>query len=295
MRTTSKFDTVFDAKPVNGLVRSVCKCLLLLPVTGALASPFDANIQVQAEVLLAAPGPNSSQTAASGASVDKTFALTAGALPVGGRLTDINDGVGMNFTSNAAFNGSSPSRSQELDGNYALQITNTSALDTFKLTLGMRFDNQQNASGPATNFGAFTHGVATLFAFDPANNPGVDLAFSDLTSDTLLGNNNNGSTPGSSGGPVNEARTAFLEFIMSPNSTLNLGGRNDLFGSAGQSGAAYTGLLNSFVFVSNVANQTNPPSNVPVPASLWLFVSGLMAFGTIHRSPKRAKANSLTF
>jgi hypothetical protein len=128
MRTTSKLGTVFDAKPINGLVRAVCKCLLLLPVTGALAMPFDSNVHVQAEVSLAAPGLNSSQAAVSGAdqtgqfskvvggvtstaNVDKTLAVTSGTLPLSGILTGINDGVGMNFTSNASFSGSSPSRS----------------------------------------------------------------------------------------------------------------------------------------------------------------------------------------
>lgn len=257
----------------------------------AAATAFDPNIEINALAEL----DNLSVPATAGATqaggfngifggvsassnVDSALAVTGSSLPLSGALTQLYDGVGMQFSSSAASSNGS-FEEQHLYGNYLFQLRNHSGTDTYKISLGIYFDNQQNAFGSADINGAFSRGEMHLFN---ALNPGVDLFFTDNASDTLFGNAKDGTNLPDFGGLVKNSGFSTLDLLLSPGATILLEGFNDLSGSSEDTVAGYSGLLNSFVSVENVVDVTNAHA-VPSPTSLWLLLSGFISLRVLGR------------
>lgn len=271
-----------------GLIMSVT-----LFATNDVAAAFDSNISITATAGLSGTSYtddsaiNQTGTFSSilaglpgSATVDSALGVT-GSLPQGGVLTEIGDGVGINFTGNA--NSSQGIGAAGLFGDYAVGMTNNSVVDTFKVTLGWEFTNQVDANGLDVGI----EGELFLIVNGAIN----EFFFSDLISDTALGDQAGGSDDNpdtnwespfaslaSSGEALLDQGILFFDFILTPGQVINLTGRNDMevFLFDGD----YSATVSSELYVSNVENLTNtpPPPSVPEPTSVWLIAAGLAGF-----------------
>lgn len=265
---------------------------VLMPVTTALAIPINSNVVVNATVNLngssvpATGGANQSGTYKlknagidSTATVDSGLVIT-GSLPLGANLTDLGDGVGLNASMNGTFNGGDAT-TDGFFSDYTFDLTNNSATETFKITLGVSFDNMTSAGGPATPpFGAFNHNLISLKNVTAG---GTEFFFTDLTTDTVFGDANSGGPTGTFGVTQSETGNPFFDFILAPGAHIALSGREDLRGGAFETGAHYAGHVNAFISVDAIADITPPPNGVPEPGALMLASAALFALGLSRR------------
>ena len=182
----NNFSTQFRLTKPSALAGVIFSAILLVAAE-ASATPFDTSVSITASVNLnvfsseAPAGLTQSGTfsqviggAMIASTVDNTLNIT-GTLPLGGTLTDIDDGVGMRFQSSG--NSSDATDSFELFGDYRISLANTSVTDTFKITLGLEFVNSVDASGQDVG----SEGEIIL------EEEGTKIFFSNLISDTLIG------------------------------------------------------------------------------------------------------------
>lgn len=188
--------------------------------------------------------------------------------PLGGSLSDTGDGIG--------FTGSATS-----DGEYFfagfdgfMTIENDSAL-VYDIVLKLIFGNSVTANGDAFADSEF---------YIEAN--GSEVFFSDLLVDTVFGNEIAGvaTDPETFGGTLDESGTVLLPFVLNPTEILDL----VLFWTAegqdyGVDGAAFS--FSQFLSIdSAVARTAQPPTDVPAPSIVLLFL--LTFAGFVARSTK---------
>ncbi len=212
-----------------------------------------------------------------------------GGNPLAGTLTDIGDGFGFTGTASATAtlddigDPNDPFDDVYIEELFTIGfdtainvINNTSVMQTVVFRLS--FSNMVNADDTADfdNTGitdAYAH--SNFFLFDDISIG--DIFFSDLSSDTLNGDENGGNLidPATYGATLTESGDVLFSYMINPSDEVNL------FMSWTLEGGDYVGGLaeadlNAFLSVDRV---------VPLPGSLWLMLSGMLVL--LQRAVRR--------
>jgi len=202
----------------------------------------------------------------SGASSSNTItgATITGSDSLAGTLTDIGDGFGSMFSMSGNQNG----HAGELYSDYAFNISNNSLTDQYLVSFNISYSNFVNGDGSdAYADSQFSLLNANTFA---------ELFFTDLTSDTLFGDKENGTDLGSFGASILDVDTISLDFILNPLTSIDLSGLNALEGGVFDDFSAFNGSLSTFISVANIENLTDPGTSVPAPPTMYLMFIGLL-------------------
>ncbi len=233
----------------------------LLLAGAASAQELDAAVEIRAQASLElaaqAGQPPPSQPVSGNATQQATLSAVIGgqrvtssvgaqlrsaALPAqGGALRQPGDGVVIALSLSGLCDGM-PARTDGLYGDYGIELRNRSASQAWRVTLKIDYANHVAAAGPAsTGEGAFAAGLATL-AED-----GRERFYSNLTSDTALGDRIDITPTGNSGQPLDDVGSRMLELELPPGAQLRLQGRQELRGAASTKDGEYHGALALFV------------------------------------------------
>jgi hypothetical protein len=209
---------------------------------------------------------------AAGTSTASTYSGSGfvGDNPLGGSITDINDGIG--FTGNAT----ATDNFFFVGFDSYIDVANNSLSDIYDIVFKLVFSNTVNASGQD----AYADSEFTLSA------NGSEIFFTDLLSDSLNGNEIGGVANGNFGSE-SAADTLFFNFALNPTDLLTLDLRWTLEGvdSFGDSSAFDFSQFLSIESVTLRGGQV-PPS-VPAPGTLSLFVIALV--GLVARNVRKNK------
>ena len=186
-----------------------------------------------------------------------------GANPLAGTLTDINDGFGFTGTASATDD------TFGIGFDTALSIFNSSATDVYEVVFKLSYSNMVNATGGD----AVADSELTL----GCNGGFDDLFFSDLVSDTVNGNVDNGNDTGTYGGLLSASSDDFFTFLLNPSDLLNL----DMVWTLEDFSGDYAGgfaeaELSAFLSIDSVTLQGGGPTPVPLPATFFLVGLGLI-------------------
>ncbi|WP_426992688.1 PEP-CTERM sorting domain-containing protein [Methylomonas sp. CM2] len=205
--------------------------------------------------------------------------------PLSGSLSDIGDGFGIKLHAEGGSK-DEPSFMSSLFGDLALSIRNSSAVDTFLVSL--KFDFSHLVAAPETKTikgnGDFAQSIVQLHKKDNS-----ELLFSKLISDTVFGNEArpasapDQNTASGYGGKLVDSGSRLLTFILHPGELLELGDDSPeltLFGGA-DPGAFFLADTSAFLSVAEVTRQTT--NTVPEPETLLLMAIGLLSFGLSKR------------
>ena len=192
--------------------------------------------------------------------VDDT--MVTGTNPLVGQLTEINDGIAIDTDVIAGATGFA--EGYFFDFNFALQ--NNSLTTDYLLSFVLLYENLTYASGED----AFADSKILLFDAD-----NVEFFFSDLTTDTVFGDQNNGVGTNTFGFTQTDNGSFAFNVLLSAGAVSNIRGELQLVGQE------FSGLgsfgSNSFanLSLSAVRPLDTPPPQIPLPASGWLFALGL--------------------
>jgi hypothetical protein len=266
------------------LKRTLAVCVFSSTVLSlpAQAVPFSSDIVITGGTEFDAGfsfGPTSGSFGVTegGVTTLSTYAgdTSTGADPLEGTLTDIGDGFG--------FDGSGSATDDEfsIGLDTVMNVTNTSASDSFEVLFSLDFSNFVNADGDD----AFADSELTLNQdIDPT--PDVDfdeVFFSDLISDTYLGDFVDGFEPDTFGDSFTFSDDA-LTFLISlaPNESFDW-----VLGWTVEGGDFEGGLAefsaSTFLSVTSVTNVT-PVTAVPEPSTLFLLAAGLLGLAIRKRT-----------
>jgi len=243
----------------------------------AHAVPISSDLSISGSITFDGTNSQATGTTSSG-SISKVVggstttstisgATLSGTNPLLGSLTDIGDGFGSSFTMSGNQNGDTG----KLFSDYAFNLTNNSATDQYQITLSINlFNNIANADG--------TDAFADSQISVSNETSSSEIFFSDLTSDVLFGDKENGVNLASFGASLSDSGLTNLDFLLNAGDSIDISGDNELEGKVYDSASQFDGMLSSFISVTNVVNLTNPPNPSPAsaPATLLLMISGLL-------------------
>jgi hypothetical protein len=216
--------------------------------------------------------------------------------PLVGGLTNTGDGIG--YATNLDALGVAGTLSGSFDGyeagvQFNINFTNTSATDTFTVTMRVAFDNSADADG-----GDSYAEIELDLGVSLNGGPRSVVAQSDLLSDTLFGDVKNGTPLATNGGLLTDIDDFTFLLVLAPGDTALIDGlprwKGGVFESTGAS------LIDSLVDVT-VADVacTGPtdcvdiqppqppgppdPTGLPIPGSLLLLIPGLIGLGLGRR------------
>lgn len=259
--------------------------IFLMPWQTAHAVAFSADISISGSITFDDTNSSVAGTTQGGSlssiiggladssSISGVTVMGAGTLS--GNLTDIGDGFGSSFT----MTGNQINQEGELFSDYLFNISNSSATDQYQVTLAIDFRNLVDADGINSFADAQTSIQNDLTL--------AELFFTDLTSDVLFGDRENGTALASFGTSLADSGLVMLDLLLNPLASVDLSGINELKGGVFDNGSSFTGELHSFISVANVVNLTNPNPNpnpgVPEPNTLLLLLAGMFGLLVISR------------
>jgi hypothetical protein len=199
-------------------------------------------------------------------------------------FSDFGDGLGVDALVNGE--ASTAVDSYALAGDmffdFAFALSNSSATDTYQVFFELVFTNNVDADG----VDAFTEGEINLY--DNAFN---ETFFSDLASDTALGDVENGNFLASDGAALSDSGVFNFDFTLGAGASDTFSGGLRIAGGAFDSPTSlFAADASAFVRILRAENLTNtqppPPVNAPEPGSVLLLLSGLIALGIKRRVSK---------
>jgi hypothetical protein len=253
---------------------------LTLGNANAVIIPVDLQISGQVEFSVAdsaATSGNATQSATmlitdAGASTTTTIANTTptGSNPLGDvnpgnfTFTDFGDGLGVD----ADVNGGANSEVENFIFDFAFALNNTSAVDTYQIFFELVFDNNVDAQGSSTYIDS------EIGIIDSALN---EIVASDLTSDTLNGDQNNGNGLGTFGAALSDTGTFAFDFTLIAGASDTFSGLLKMDGGDFDNNGTYDAQSSAFVRILRAENLTvqPPPTGVPEPGTILLVLSAL--------------------
>ena len=203
-------------------------------------------------------------------SVDN-ITISSGVNPLEGMLTDIGDGweIHSNVSGNyAGSNAETPENFYDL----FFGLENLSATDSIQVTITLDFDNHVNSSG------ADAFAASEIILYDGPSIASNELFFSDIESDTVVGNRfNSGNRTGDFGGPLDDAGIFQHVVTLNPGDILDFHIFHLIEGGAFAAGSSYSASLDALISF-DATNNTTPPTPISEPAILFLISIGLVGF-----------------
>ncbi|MCF4008887.1 hypothetical protein [Rheinheimera sp. UJ63] len=185
-----------------------------------------------------------------------------GGNPLTGQLTTLDDGIAIN--TNLLAGADSLAEGYFFDFNFALQ--NNSLTNAYLLSFVLLFDNLTSASG----LDAFAE--SKILLFDDSNN---EFFFSDLATDTLFGDQKNGTFTGTSGVTQSDNGSFGFDILLGAGAASSFRGELQLVGQEFINSGSFAANSFANVSLSAVRSLNTPPQQVPLPATGWLFLLGL--------------------
>jgi hypothetical protein len=189
--------------------------------------------------------------------------LVTGANPLGGLLSETNDGISIV----AEVLGEASSNADGFYFDFDFLLSNSSLDTAYMLSFLFSYDNQTSASGDD----AFADSLINLF--DASN---VEFFFSDLTTDTLFGDEKNGAVPGTFGVTQLDNGMFSFDIVLAPGSGSNFRGQILLEGAELAQAGAFLINASADLILSAVRPLDTPPNTVPLPATVLLMLLGLV-------------------
>jgi hypothetical protein len=185
--------------------------------------------------------------------------------PHGGRLTDINDGIGLNAS--VSSNGIGFAEAFVFDYNFTL--SNSSATEDYTISFAIDYNSSVNSAD-----GAFIDNRLIL------ENP-AEFFISDLTTDTdpNNGNEKNGVDTGRDGGVESDSGLFTFDIVVLAGQMAMFTGEIKIDGEVFDPQGLMSALNDSFIYVSAVTGSsppTQPPIDVPAPSTPLLLLTGLI-------------------
>lgn len=193
---------------------------------------------------------------------DRTGVTGGDPLSQSGTLTDIGDGFGIV----ASASGADLSEIDVLGLDLTMNLDNSSAIPLW-ITIGLNFSNIVDADGAD----AFVDSAFSLFDSTLAD-PGIEIFFTDLISDTVYGDDENGTALTTFGAFLSDSGTPSFNILLGPSESFLLTGAFSM--TAGAFSSNYTGEFSADLTVTNV---------IPVPGALLLGSIGLVFAGSLRR------------
>ncbi len=277
---------VHSAKRLDAVMACAAVAFVLGQSAPASATSIDpalsivGNIEFVDGLATFQPGTThtTTMTAVSGGTTTATVIdgeTVTGNNPLDVPLTMINDGLGITSAVRSVFAVLEDSPQYAFPFDINVEVTNTSATDTFRLVFRAVISQFVNADGGDS----LAEANFSLHDVTIPDRP-AELFFSGITSDTSLGDVVDRVSQESFGEPLSADKQTLLSFVLPPGGNLVLLGLFDARGGVFDDPGTTRLDSTTFLSIHEVTNLATPPA-VPLPGAALLFVSacvGLVAW-----------------
>ncbi len=207
--------------------------------------------------------------------------------PLSGALTDTGDGVGFTTDLNAAFaTGFNFNEGFDFIIDASIDLTNSSAVNTYTVTIRVDFSNVVDADGDD----AFAE-VGMDVELD-----NVDQVLSDVTSDTLLGDSLNGVLTGTSGNMISDINIVDFVVNLAPLASRQVTNLHQWEGGVFDNpGGAFVDISTDITILDfTCTGPTGAPcdNGVPVPEPGTVALLGLGLTGLVFARRRRKQTSA---